>query len=169
MQYVSRYASPLGDLLLAADDGALCGAWFAGQKHFANGLDQKHEEKEVPVLTAAREWLSLYFGGKKPDWLPPLHFSGTPFQKEVWEILCTIPWGETITYGQIASLLPERNENTGFLARSVGGAVARNRISIFVPCHRVVGAGGNLTGYAGGLERKIALLKLEGAWKETFR
>lgn len=160
MQYISHYRSPLGDMLLAADDAGLTGLWFEGQKYFALGLDKVHEEREVPLFDVAKGWLDRYFSGKEPDFSVPLHFTGTAFQNEVWEILCTIPRGQTMTYGEVAERLA--GKRGGMSPRAVGGAVGRNRISILVPCHRVVGADGSLTGYAGGLDRKRALLTLEG-------
>ncbi len=163
MHYTSHYASPLGNLLLAADATGLTGLWFEGQKFFAHHLDENHVEQEVPVLAQAKRWLDIYFSAQEPDFSVPLHFTGTDFQNAVWEVLRSIPYGDTTTYGQIARLLAEQRNLPRLSAQAVGGAVARNEISIIVPCHRVVGANGSLTGYAGGVERKIALLKLEGS------
>ncbi len=162
MQYISYYHSPLGKIVLAADEIGLTGLWFEGQKYFALYLQKNHEEKELPIFTKAKEWLDIYFSGHEPDFKLPLHFIGTAFQNEVWEILYTIPYGKTITYGEIAKILTKRKGIKQMSAQAVGGAVGRNEISIIVPCHRVIGANGDLTGYAGGLEKKIALLKLEG-------
>ena len=161
MQYISRYDSPLGNILLAADEIGLIGLWFEGQKFFALYLDKDHEEKELPVFTKAKEWLDIYFSGREPNFNLPLHFIGTPFQNEVWEILYSIPYGKTMTYGEIAKLLAKKRGIKQMSAQAVGGAVGRNEISIIVPCHRVVGANGSLTGYAGGIDKKIELLKLE--------
>ena len=163
MQYTSHYHSPLGDVLLAADDAGLTGLWFQNQKYFARGLDRDHAEEETPVLVQAKRWLTCYFSGKEPDFSVPLHFMGTAFQKEVWEILCGIPYGQTRTYGEIAKQLAERRQVAHMSAQAVGGAVGHNAISVIVPCHRVVGTNGNLTGYAGGIEKKVKLLELEGA------
>ena len=102
MQYISHYHSPIGDILLAADDIGLIGLWFEGQKYFALHLDKEHQEKDLPVFTETKRWLDIYFSGKEPDFTVPLHFMGTDFQKEVWEILCSIPYGKTMTYGDIA-------------------------------------------------------------------
>ncbi len=162
MQYIHHCDSPLGKILLAADDIGLTGLWFEGQRHFDLSLDKEHEERELPIFSDTERWLEHYFSGHEPGFMPPLHFIGTPFQNEVWEILRTIPYGKTMTYGDIAGLLAKRRGIPQMSAQAVGGAVGRNEISIIVPCHRVVGANGSLTGYAGGLERKIALLKLEG-------
>lgn len=168
MQYVSHYASPLGNMTLAADEKGLTGLWFDGQKYFALYLDKEHEEKELPVFQLAKKWLDMYFSGKKPDVKVPLHFTGSDFQNEVWEILYSIPYGKTMTYGEIAQIMAKRRGLQRMSAQAVGGAVARNEISLIVPCHRVVGSNGSLTGYAGGISRKAALLKMEGGFKDTF-
>ena len=153
MAYTSRYESPLGGILLAADDEGLTGLWFDGQKYFAAALPPACEARETSVLVETACWLDGYFRGEKPDFLPPLHPQGTAFQQDVWDILLQIPYGCTMTYGEIARRL----------AQAVGRAVGHNKISIIIPCHRVVGTDGSLTGYAGGLERKTALLTLEHA------
>lgn len=168
MQYTCKYQSPLGEIMLSADEIGLTGVWFVGQKYFAQCLKDDTEEKEIPVLSEAKRWLDVYFGGKEPVFKIPLHFIGTDFQKEVWEILYTIPYGETMTYGEAASMLAEKKGLKRMSAQAVGGAVGRNDISIIVPCHRVVGANGSLTGYAEGIDKKIALLRLEKAFNETF-
>ena len=163
MQYISHYPSPIGNMLLAADEMGLTGLWFEGQKYFALDLHKEHEEKEIPLFEKVKQWLDIYFSGKEPDFTIPLHFTGTEFQKEVWEILCTIPYGQTMTYGEIAKRIAARKGLPHMSAQAIGGAVGHNRISIIVPCHRVVGADGSLTGYAGGIEKKVKLLKLEKA------
>ncbi len=168
MQYIDHYPSPMGDILLAADETGLTGLWFKGQKYFALCLDKDHQEKKLPVFDLAEKWLDVYFSGREPDFKVPLHFIGTDFQNEVWEILYTIPYGQTMTYGEIAKRLAAKRGLKHMSAQAVGGAVGRNEISIIVPCHRVVGSNGSLTGYAGGIEKKIALLKLEGAFKDEF-
>ena len=162
MQYISHYRSPLGYLLLAADDTGLIGLWFEGQKYFALHLDKEREERALPLFERVKEWLNLYFSGKKPDFSVPLHLIGTEFQKEVWEFLLAIPYGQTTTYGEIAGKLAAKKGLPHMSAQAVGGAVGHNPISILVPCHRVVGANGNPTGYAGGIDRKVKLLTLEG-------
>ncbi len=154
MVYTLSLPSPLGDLTLASRGEALCGLWFNGQKYFAAGLPAEREERDLPVFRETRRWLEAYFSGSAPDFLPPLAPEGTPFRRRVWEALLTIPYGETVTYGELAQRL-------GTAPRAVGSAVGRNPVSILIPCHRVVGSGG-LTGYAGGLERKRALLEIEG-------
>ena len=163
MQYTTFYESPIGRMLLAADDAGLTGLWFEGQKYFARCLDRETEEKELPVFAEAKRWLDIYFSGKEPDFTPPLHFTGTDFQKEVWEILCAIPYGQTMTYGAIADQLAKKRGLSRMSAQAVGGAVGHNNLSIIVPCHRVVGSDGSLTGYAGGIGRKTFLLNLENA------
>lgn len=168
MQYVNRYQSPIGKILLAADDTGLTGLWFEGQKYFGLYLDKEHEERELPVFEQAKQWLDVYFSGREPDFKVPIHFIGTDFQKEVWEILYSIPYGQTTTYGEIAKQLAAKRGLKHMSAQAVGGAVSHNEISILVPCHRVVGTNGSLTGYAGGIDKKIALLKLEGALKEEY-
>lgn len=161
MQYTSHYQSPLGSILLAADDIGLTGLWFEGQKYYALYLDQENEEKELPLFQDVKHWLDIYFSGKEPDFQVPLHFTGTDFQNEVWEILYSIPYGKTMTYGEIAKQIAANRGLSRMSAQAVGGAVGHNEISIIVPCHRVVGTNGSLTGYAGGIEKKIALLTLE--------
>lgn len=168
MQYISHYRSPLGDILLAADQNCLTGLWFEGQKYFALHLDKEREEKEIPVFEKTKEWLDIYFSGKEPDFTVPLRFIGTDFQKEVWKILCSIPYGQTMTYGEIAGKLAEKRGKKSMSAQAVGGAVGHNRISILVPCHRVVGSDGSLTGYAGGIEKKVKLLTLEKADMKSY-
>lgn len=161
MIYTSKYTSPLGGILLAADEVGLRGLWFDGQKYFAHDLPDERTERETPVLSEAKRWLDLYFGGQEPNFLPPLHPVGTPFRQAVWEILLRIPYGKTVTYGEISKQLAEKMGLERMSAQAVGGAVGHNEISIIIPCHRVVGSNGSLTGYAGGIDRKIKLLELE--------
>ena len=163
MQYTAHYQSPIGDILLAADNIGLTGLWFEGQKYFARGLRKECTEQETALLRTAKHWLDIYFSGKEPDFNIPLHFTGTEFQNEVWEILCLIPYGHTTTYGDLAKRLAAKKGLPHMSAQAVGGAVGHNMISVMVPCHRVVGSNGSLTGYAGGIEKKIKLLTLEKA------
>lgn len=156
-----RYDSPLGEILLAGNGEGLTGLWFAGQKYFAQGLPGDAAPGEDAVLTQTCRWLDRYFAGEDPGPLPPLAPRGTPFRREVWDILLTIPRGEVLTYGDIAARLAQSRGIAHFSAQAVGGAVGHNPVSILIPCHRVVGRGGSLTGYAGGLWRKEALLALE--------
>lgn len=168
MIYTSEYTSPLGGILLAADEVGLRGLWFDGQKYFARDLPDERTERETPVLSEVKRWLDLYFGGQEPDFLPPLHPVGTPFRQAVWEILLRIPYGKTVTYGEISKQLAEKMGLERMSAQAVGGAVGHNKISIIIPCHRVVGSNGSLTGYAGGIDRKIKLLELERADMSRF-
>lgn len=157
MVFTQRYASPLGGLLLAADEQGLIGLWFDGARHFAANLPEAREEKRTPVLDETARWLDDYFSGGQPDFTPPLHLIGSAFRLRVWARLLEIPYGQTTTYGALA----KRLGGVHMSAQAVGGAVGHNPISIIVPCHRVVGANGSLTGYAGGLERKVRLLEIE--------
>ena len=161
MIYTQHYASPLGTLLLAADGGGLTGLWFEGAKYFAAGLSPEHTEAETPILRDTVRWLNLYFGGRAPDFLPELHPVGSEFRQSVWRILRGIPYGQTMTYGEIAARLCAETGLARMSAQAVGGAVGHNPISILIPCHRVVGSNGSLTGYAGGIRKKLALLELE--------
>lgn len=161
MEYTHHYHSPLGGITLASDGKALTGLWFDGQKYFLDTLCQEHEKKDLPVFKQADHWLDLYFSGKAPDFTPPLNPKGTAFRKAVWDILLTIPYGQTLTYGEIAGKIAKQRGLAQMSAQAVGGAVGHNPISIIIPCHRVVGTNGSLTGYAGGIERKVQLLTLE--------
>lgn len=163
MTFVQHYDSPLGRIFLAADEAGMTGLWFEGQKYFAQGLPAAHTRQDTPVLSEARRWLDVYFTGREPDFLPPLHPAGSPFRQAVWALLLQIPYGETTTYGQLARQLEKRQGLPRVSAQAVGGAVGHNPLSILIPCHRVVGTNGSLTGYAGGIEKKVALLTLEHA------
>lgn len=168
VDYMNRYDSPLGAITLASDGDFLTGLWFDGQKHFAATLCEEHEEGNLPVFKDAARWLDTYFEGKEPDFTPPLALRGSAFCKKVWEVLLTIPYGQTMTYGEIARILAARQGLGKMSARAVGGAVGRNALSIIIPCHRVVGTQGSLTGYAGGIDRKLKLLSLEGVDTTRF-
>ncbi len=161
--FTRHYDSPMGRILLAADEIGLRGLWFDGQKYFARDLPAERIERETPALAEAKRWLDIYFSGKEPDSLPPLHPVGSAFRQAVWEILLQIPYGQTTTYSEIARQLAEKKGLAQMSAQAVGGAVGHNEISIIIPCHRVVGTNGSLTGYAGGIERKVKLLELERA------
>ena len=161
MDFTHHYNSPLGGITMASDGNALTGLWFDGQKYFASTLGKEHEEKMLPVFEQADRWLDLYFSGSIPDFLPPLSIKTTEFRKAVWEILQAIPYGETRTYKEIARLVAKKKGLPQMSARAVGGAVGHNPISLMIPCHRVIGSDGSLTGYAGGLEKKVWLLSME--------
>lgn len=163
MTKTMRYSSPLGGILLAADEEGLTGLWFEGQKYFASGLSTDAAEGKSTALDAARRWLDVYFSGREPDFTPPLHPSGSAFRQEVWALLCKIPYGQTATYGVLAAQLAAAHGGKTMSAQAVGGAVGHNKISIIIPCHRVVGMNGSLTGYAGGIDKKVRLLELERA------
>ena len=154
MTITAARPSPLGELILVSDGSALTGLRFTGQRHFPAGLPAPGPVSASEVFEDTARWLELYFSGKRPSFLPRLSPEGTAFQRTVWERLLRIPYGKTVTYAGLAAGL-------GTSARAVGGAVGRNPISLIIPCHRVVGAGGALTGYAGGIGRKEALLRFE--------
>ncbi|MBQ1388898.1 MAG: methylated-DNA--[Clostridia bacterium] len=194
MNYISHYNSPLGSITLASDGYALVGLWFDGQKHFGSTLGDEYEEKPLPVFDRTAAWLDIYFDGRIPDFTPKIALNDTDFRREVWNILLNIPYGQTMTYGEIAAIIAQKRGAASISAQAVGGAVGRNPISIIIPCHRVIGrraptgkfrptvsvndshcrtinftssrqltsVNGSLTGYAGGIERKAALLRLEG-------
>lgn len=162
MVYTCHYESQLGGILLAADEIGLTGLWFDGQKYFARELPAERTEKEMPILTETKRWLDIYFTGTEPDFLPLLHPIGSTFRQEVWKLLLQIPYGKTVTYGELARQLAEKRGLPRMSAQAVGGAVGHNQISVLIPCHRVVGANGSLTGYAGGIQKKVKLLELEG-------
>ena len=163
MQFISRYSSPLGEITLASDGTSLTGLWFEGQKYFGARLSDEAKPKQLAVFEQTAAWLDVYFTGQTPDFTPPLSFEGaSPFRRRVWEILLSIPRRQLRTYGSIAKQIAEET-GKAVSAQAVGSAVGHNVLSVIVPCHRVVGTDGSLTGYAGGLERKIALLRTEGA------
>ena len=162
MQYITHYSSPIGAITIASNGTSLTGLWFDGQKYFASTLGADYKEKDLPVFTEAKRWLDIYFSGREPDFTPPLALNGSAFRMAVWQILQSIPYAQTITYGDIARQLAAQQGKTKMSAQAVGGAVGHNPISIIVPCHRVVGADGSLTGYAGGIDKKVQLLELEG-------
>ena len=164
VEYTAHYQSPLGLITLAGEGETLTGLWFDGQRHFAATLSAAAGAGDCAAFEQARRWLDAYFAGQKPEYTGKLLLRGTVFQQRVWALLRTIPYGETTTYGALASALSK----TGHVsARAVGGAVGRNPVSLIVPCHRVLGADGRLTGYAAGPEVKAALLRLETTGRLT--
>lgn len=163
MIFTAKYSSPLGEILLASDEIGLTGLWFHGQKYFAENLDPFHEEKENDAIKKAKVWLDEYFKGQRPDLKVPLHLRGTKFQLQVWAILQNIPYGNFMTYKEIAAIIAKEQGIKQMSAQAVGGAVGHNPISIIIPCHRVIGSNKSLTGYAGGLDKKLKLLTLEKA------
>lgn len=164
MFYSTSHASPLGAITLASDGENIVGLWFDGQKYFAATIKGGVEEKPgLPVFAAAKKWLDAYFSGKKPAISKlPLAPAGSGFRQIVWDILREIPYGQLTTYGEIAKKTAAAMNRKSMSGQAVGGAVGHNPISIVIPCHRVVGSGGSLTGYAGGIDKKIKLLELEG-------
>ena len=158
------YASPVGKLLLAAEESGLCGLWIEGQKYEAAGLTAPKAEGDNAILRLTCEWLDAYFAGQKPEIAAlPLTPQGSAFRQRVWRLLCEIPYGEVMTYGALAKRIAAEDGRSAMSAQAIGGAVGHNPISIIIPCHRVVGADGSLTGYAGGVEKKLWLLRHEGA------
>ena len=161
MYYSTDYSSPIGEILIVSDGEAICGIWFYGQNHFPS-FDNLIQNDELPIFKAVKKWLDDYFKGKNPEIDFKLKPDGSQFRLKVWRILSEIPYGETLTYGEIArKISPEMS------ARAVGGAVGHNPIAILIPCHRVLGSNGKLTGYAAGIDKKIELLKIEK--KEGFK
>ena len=168
MEYTHHYDSPLGGITLASDGDKLTGLWFDEQKYFADTLEKEHEEKNLPVFEETKRWLDIYFSGNAPDFTPPLRMKTTEFRKAVWEIMLTIPFGKTMTYGEIAETIAKQKGLTRMSAQAVGGAVGHNSISLIIPCHRVIGTNGSLTGYAGGIDKKVRLLTMEKADMTNF-
>lgn len=169
MEFRKRYASPFGCVTLASDGEALTGLWFDGQRFSEAGAQKERKEDPLPVFERAAEWLDVYFGGLEPDFTPPLRLIGTPFRIAVWKLLLMIPYGSVVSYGEIAARLAAQTGRAVIAPQAVGGAVGHNPISLIVPCHRVIGADGSLTGYACGVDLKEKLLALEGADILRFR
>ena len=170
MIYSTHYNSPLGDILLASKDNKLIGLWIEGQKYYLSNLKEEIKENgEEEILTKTKKWLDRYFKGDKPD-IHELELNpiGSEFRQEVWGILKRIPYGKTITYNDIAKEIANKRGIERMSAQAVGGAVGHNPISIIIPCHRVVGSNGSLTGYAGGINKKVYLLKHEKADMEKL-
>ena len=162
--YTTYYLSPVGRIMLASDGESLIGLWIEGQKYFGDGvLAAVTEKPNLPVFEVTRDWLDRYFAKEHPDIAElPLNPRGSAFRQAVWTVLREIPYGETTTYGEIARIVSARLDRTNMSSRAVGGAVGQNPISIIIPCHRVVGADGSLTGYSGGIDKKVKLLRHEG-------
>ena len=166
MIYYTEYLSPIGKIVMAGNEEGLAGLWFAGQKYFMAGMPKADclQNVDLKIFLLTKNWLDRYFAGEKPSISEiPVNPNGSAFRKQVWDILRQIPYGETVTYKEIASKIAKSLNKYSMSAQAVGGAVGHNPISIIIPCHRVMGSNGSLTGYAGGLEKKIALLTLEGA------
>lgn len=162
MEYIHYHPSPLGEILLASDGTTITGLWFKGSRYYGETLEKETQQSDgLPVFQQTDRWLDLYFAGEEPDFRPPVLVRGSDFRKSVCRIMMTIPYGRTCTYGEIARQIAEERKGA-MSARAVGGAVGHNPVSILVPCHRVIGNDGSLTGYGGGIWRKIKLLELEG-------
>ena len=162
--YKAYYSSPFGKILLVSDGKNLCGLWFEAQKYFAAKLGDKMQKKsELQIFIDTKNWLDKYFKGQNPKINEiPLAPQGSDFQKEVWKLLCQIPYGEITTYGEIAKKIAQKLNKKTMSAQAVGNAIGHNPVSIIIPCHRVIGSNGSLTGYAGGLNIKAKLLEIEG-------
>lgn len=168
--YYTECPSPVGTLTIACNETALIGIWLNGQKHFGNErLKEAERADDFPLFIKTRDWLERYFAGKQPGVSEiPLAPQGSEFQQKVWKLLCEIPYGETTTYGELARKVAVQMGRSSMSAQAVGGAVGRNPISIIIPCHRVIGADGSLTGYAGGVDKKVKLLEMEGVQTGSF-
>lgn len=167
MEYIWHYDSPLGSIRMASDGESLTGLWLEGQRYDGLTLEPEQQEAELEVFRQTKVWLDDYFAGREPKGMPPLAPKGTAFRQEVWEILRTIPYGETMSYGEVAAILAERRGIRRMSAQAVGGAVGHNPISILIPCHRVIGSDGSMVGYGGGIDTKVKLLALEQAGKNV--
>lgn len=168
--YYTHYESPIGKLMLVSNKEKLIGLWVENQKYFAASLKEETlKEAELPILKQTADWLEDYFSGKRPIIEDlPLAPIGSFFRQRIWQILCTIPYGETMTYGQIANTVANETGKKSMSAQAVGGAVGHNPISIIIPCHRVVGSTGSLTGFASGIDKKVALLEHEATDMSKF-
>lgn len=161
MTFFQYYSSPIGRILLMSDESALKGLWFDNEKIFSQINEALKTNESTQVLDITKRWLDIYFSGMEPDFTPKLNPDGTAFRLAVWKKLLQIPYGQTTTYGEIARQIAAERKIPRMSSQAVGGAVGSNDISIIIPCHRVIGANGNLTGYGGGIDRKIMLLKTE--------
>lgn len=162
MNYVQHYDSPIGGITMYSDGQALTGLMFDGEKYFSDIEKDDSVTADLPVFAKAAKWLDTYFSGREPDFTPEISLAGsTTFRREVCEILLTIPYGSTTTYGEIAKVIAQRRGVLKMSAQAVGQAVGHNPISIIIPCHRVVGADGSMTGYGGGIDKKVKLLAIE--------
>ncbi|MCR4663093.1 MAG: methylated-DNA--[protein]-cysteine S-methyltransferase [Endomicrobiaceae bacterium] len=163
--YKAQYKSPVGTIIICCDEQEkIVGLWFKGQKHFADNIyySKMTENNNIKILQKTKKWLDKYFSGKKPTTNDiPIKFIGSSFRQQVWTLLCKIPYGKTVTYSDIAEQIARQKGIKKMSAQAVGGAVGHNPIAIIVPCHRVIGKNGNLTGYAAGIDKKKKLLELE--------
>lgn len=156
MKYINYYDSPLGRITLASDGENLTGLWFDGQKYCLKGLSDDAKKTDLPIFETAKKWLNIYFGGENPNFSVPIAFNDTEFRVSVWKLIMDIPYGETVTYKSLGEKIAEQTGKKSMSAQAIGGAVGHNPISVIVPCHRVVGSDGSLTGYAGGTEKSLS-------------
>ncbi len=161
MEYIFEYKSPIGGIIITSDETEITGLRFKGESEAEVLSDKRY--KETSAIKEAKKWLDIYFSGKNPGYIPAINATGTEFQKLVWKLLLEIPYGKTTTYGEIAGKIAEIKNVSRMSAQAVGGAVGKNPIAIIIPCHRVVGKKGKLTGYAYGIDKKISLLEIERA------
>ncbi len=161
MEYIFEYKSPIGAIIITSDETEITGLRFKGESEAEVLSDKKY--KETSGIKEAKRWLDIYFSGKNPGYIPAINPTGTEFQKLVWKLLLEIPYGKTTTYGEIAGKIAEIKNVSRMSAQAIGGAIGKNPIAIIIPCHRVVGKNGKLTGYRYGMDKKISLLALEGA------
>lgn len=168
MDYFAEYYSPLGMLGMVSDGESLIGLNFIRQSAFEKTAIAGEQEGKPPVFAEVRGWLDIYFKGREPDFMPRIRLRGSHFQLEVWEALRRIPYGQVVTYGEIAEEIAGKRGIAKMSAQAVGGAVGRNPVGILVPCHRVIGKDGNLTGFGGGIRWKEGLLKIEGSYRDFF-
>lgn len=168
MEVYDTYESPLGTMILTADEEGLTGIHFEKAPDTPEGLDKLPKAQDNEFIQEGKHWLHGYFEGRHLGWRPPLHLKGSEFQNQVWKALLTIPYGQTVTYGDVAREVGKERHMDKMSARAVGGAVGSNPVALIVPCHRVVGANGSFTGYGGGLKRKVKLLELEGVDVSKF-
>ncbi len=163
MIYLNHYLSPIGNIILKSNETKLIGLYFADKNIFHEENKQyiQYQKSDLNIFKLTKQWLDIYFSGRTPDFIPPLEVHDTAFRESVWKILLDIPYGQTTTYGIIASQIAKQNNIYKMSARAVGNAVGHNPISIIIPCHRVIGSNGKITGYSGGIDKKIALLNLE--------
>lgn len=166
MEYIFEYKSPIGSIIITSYETEITGLIFKGESEAEVLSDKKY--KETSAIKEAKRWLDIYFSGKNPGYIPAINPKGTEFQKLVWKLLLEIPYGKTTTYGEIAGKIAEIKNVSRMSAQAVGGAVGKNPIAIIIPCHRVIGKNGKLTGYRYGMDKKISLLALEGADMEKF-
>ena len=163
MEHIHHYQSPLGAITIKSDGNALTDLSFNKLKHCANSPQKRTQKKFLPIFQLTEKWLNTYFSGQAPNFTPPILLNTTPFRKTVFEITLSIPYGQTITYAEIATNIAKQKGIKQMSAQAVGGALKANPIALIIPCHRVIGTNGSLTGYAGGLNKKNRLLKLEKA------